>query len=234
MSFYGLDAGKILETQARLAQRIEERFPGSGLGRLSRDLLGLSRDCAREAESLGRPNWPLRVGTGAVGAAMLGVVAYAIVNAARLFGEGNQGLGVVGLVQALEAVINDVVFLGIALFFLASIETRLKRRKALRWLHQLRAVAHIVDMHQLTKDPDRLLMPQDDTKSSPERVMTRAELGRYLDYCSELLSVTGKVAALFVQYLGDSVVLQAVNEIEDLTNGLARKIWQKITLLQGS
>lgn len=233
MNFHWLDAGKIIETQERLAQRIEERFPGSGLGRLSRDLLGLSRNGAREAELLGRPNWPVRLGAGSVGAAMLGVVAYAVFNAARLAGAPDQGLGVVGLVQALEAVVNDIVFLGIALFFLASIESRVKRRAALRWLHQLRAVAHIVDMHQLTKDPDRLLVPQEDTSSSPERVMTRAELGRYLDYCTELLSVTGKVAALFVQYVGDPVVLQSVNEIEDLTNGLSRKIWQKITLLQG-
>lgn len=231
MTFRALDAGKIIETQERLSQRIEERFPGSGLGRLSRDLLGLSRDCAREAESLGRPNWPLRIGAGVVGAGMLGVVVYALVNAARLFGNRDEALGVVGLVQALEAVVNDIVFLGIALFFLATIETRIKRRKALAWLHQLRAVAHIVDMHQLTKDPDRLLVPQEDTESSPERRMTRGQLGRYLDYCTELLSVTGKLAALFVQSVSDSEVLQSVNEIEDLTNGLSRKIWQKITLL---
>ena len=31
--------------------------------------------------------------------------------------------------------------------------------------------------------------------------------------------------------MDDAVVLQAVNEVEDLTNGLSRKIWQKITLL---
>jgi hypothetical protein len=39
------------------------------------------------------------------------------------------------------------------------------------------------------------------------------------------------MAALFVQRFSDSLVLQSVNEIEDLTNGLSRKIWQKITLL---
>ena len=41
-----------------------------------------------------------------------------------------------------------------------------------------------------------------------------------------------KVAALLVQHFGDSVVLAAVNEIETLTNGLSRKIWQKITVLE--
>jgi hypothetical protein len=98
-------------------------------------------------------------------------------------------------------------------------------------LHQLRSIAHIVDMHQLTKDPDRMLHPQADTHSSPARVWTREQLGRYLDYCSELLSLCSKTAALFVQRFNDGLVLQSVNEIEDLTSGLSRKIWQKITLL---
>lgn len=232
VTFRGLDDGKILETLERLGHRIMERFPASGLGKVAHDLLGLSRVCAREAAALGRPNWPLRVGVAIAGVLMLGVLAYAVANAATAFGVRDSGLGMADFVQAVEAVVNDVVFLGIAIFFLASVEGRLKRRAALRALHQLRSVAHIIDMHQLTKDPDRLFVDQPDTASSPDRPMTRAELGRYLDYCSELLSLTSKIAVLFVQSLDDPVVLQSVNEIEDLTNGLSRKIWQKITLLR--
>jgi hypothetical protein len=86
-------------------------------------------------------------------------------------------------------------------------------------------------MHQLTKDPERLLSASKDTPSSPTRTMTASDLGRYLDYCSELLSITSKVAALLVQYFDDAVVLGAVNEIETLTTGLSGKIWQKITVL---
>jgi len=40
--------------------------------------------------------------------------------------------------------------------------------------------------------------------------MTPFELGRYLDYCSEMLSLTGKVAALYAQDLDDPVVVEAV------------------------
>jgi len=56
-------------------------------------------------------------------------------------------------------------------------------------------------------------------------------LGRYLDYCSEMLSLIGKVAALYAQNTQDAVVLAAVDEIETLTTGLSRKIWQKIMIL---
>jgi hypothetical protein len=56
-------------------------------------------------------------------------------------------------------------------------------------------------------------------------------LGRYLDYCSEMLSLVGKLAALYVQKFDDPVALAAVNEVEDLTTGLSRKIWQKIMII---
>ena len=115
--------------------------------------------------------------------------------------------------------------------FLITFESRLKRRRALETLHQLRSVAHIVDMHQLTKDPERIAAVRPDTASSPARALTPFDLGRYLDYCSELLAVISKLAALHVQHFNDPVTLAAVNDIECLTTGLSNKMWQKITLL---
>jgi hypothetical protein len=73
-----------------------------------------------------------------------------------------------------------------------------------------------------------------DTASSPPRTLTRFELVRYLDYCSEMLSLIGKVAALYVQDLPDSQAVSAVDDIEDLTTGLSRKIWQKIMILENA
>jgi hypothetical protein len=86
-------------------------------------------------------------------------------------------------------------------------------------------------MHQLTKDPERITSPGPDTASSPARSLGPYELGRYLDYCSELLAVISKLAALHVQHFNDPVTLAAVSDIESLTTGLSGKIWQKITLL---
>jgi hypothetical protein len=177
---------------------------------------------------LRRPNWPIRVAVGVVIAAMVVVVGLGALS----IRVSSRVSSVSELVQTLDASINDVVFLGIAIFFLVTLEGRLKRRKALRSLQQLRSVVHIVDMHQLTKDPERLMSPQPDTDSSPPRSMTAPELGRYLDYCSEMLSLTSKIAASFIQSFNDPVVLSTVNEIETLVTGLSGKIWQKITLLE--
>jgi hypothetical protein len=81
---------------------------------------------------------------------------------------------------------------------------------------------------------DRILHPQQDSATSPERTFTVQQMGRYLDYCSELLSLLGKVAALFPQRFDDLIVLEAASDIETMTIGLSRKVWQKITMLQSS
>ena len=47
-----------------------------------------------------------------------------------------------------------------------------------------------------------------------------------------MLSLVGKLAALYVEKFDDGVALAAVDSIEDLTTGLSRKIWQKITLVE--
>ena len=222
-----LDAAKIIETLERLRDRIRGRFPGSGLWRVSEELLEVARESASLVTYLARPNWPVRVGVAVAIAAMLGAVFVALTRI-RLQG------GVAEwpeLVQVIESGVNDVVFLGIAVFFLLTVETRVKRQRALRALHQLRSIAHVVDMHQLTKDPEQLDPESPANAASPARTMTRGELGRYLDYCTELLSVTSKIAALYVERFNDDVTLGAVNEIESLTAGLSRKIWQKISML---
>ena len=223
-----LDQAQITQTLRRLRDRISERFPGSGLSNVAGELVALSEEAFDRIAYVRRRNWPIRI---AVGAIIIGMVTVVVLGAVSIHVSGKVN-SISELAQTLDASINDIVFLGVAIFFLVTLESRLKRRKALASLHQLRSVVHIVDMHQLTKDPERLMSPQPDTTSSPERSMSAPKLGRYLDYCSEMLSLTSKIAASFVQSIGDPVVLSTVNEIETLATGLSGKIWQKITLLE--
>jgi len=87
-------------------------------------------------------------------------------------------------------------------------------------------------MHQLTKDPVTLLPDYEPTETSPARDLDAVGMSRYLDYCSELLAITGKLAALYSQAVPDEGVAQAVTDIELLGSSLSRKIWQKIMILQ--
>ena len=101
-------------------------------------------------------------------------------------------------------------------------------------LHGLRSLIHVIDMHQLTKDPAVLSGNFRPTAHSPVRITDSQDLMRYLDYCSEMLSITGKLAALFAQSVNDEVVIEAVNDIENLGSNLSRKVWQKITLIESA
>ena len=222
-----LSESEIVQTLSRLRARVAERFPDSGLSRVTDELLLLAGDASETADYVQRPNWPVRAGVGIA----IAIMVLILVAAASTIRVSHKVGGLAELAQGLEAAVNDLVFLGVAIWFLLTIEGRMKRRRALGALHQLRSIVHIVDMHQLTKDPERLMSAEPDTASSPERRMTAPELGRYLDYCSELVSLASKVAALLVQRFNDPVVLGAVNEIETLPTGLSGKVWQKITLL---
>lgn len=222
-----LDAEAIVSTLAALERRIAERFPESGLRRVAADLFAVAQATVQRIETLRRPNRPLRLGVAGLILVVLSILAAALSNLRW----PDRVEGAQQFVQMLESMINDAVFVGIAIAFLVTLERRIRRTRALRAIHELRSIAHVVDMHQLTKDPEQFSAERVDTPSSPRRSLSRFELSRYLDYCSETLSLTSKVAALWAQGLDDGVVLAAVNEVEALTTGLSGKIWQKIVIL---
>jgi len=224
-----LDPVPIRATIQLLARRVGERFPESGLSGVAAGLVQVADENEAAIEHLRRPLWWVRSLTAVAIGLLLALVLWALLQIGHLSHSGS--IGVAEFLQATDAATNQLLFLGLTVIFLASLEVRIKRRTALRLLHRLRSVAHVVDMHQLTKDPESVLRPAARTASSPVRSLTRDELARYLDYCSELLALTSKLAALHAQHLQDPVVLDAVNDIESLTADLSRKIWQKITIL---
>lgn len=222
-----LSADEIVVTADRLRARIQERFPEASLLQVCEELRLTIVEIAELVIWIRRPHFGFRILTGVLMLLMVG----SIIGGVSRFKVRLTVETAPELLQAMESGVNDMVFVGLGIYFLAGWESRRKRRRALRSLHQLRSLAHIVDMHQLTKDPERVVRSGPNTPSSPIDTMSPFELNRYLDYCSEMLSLISKAAALHVQGFDDTVTLDAVEQIEDLTNGLSRKIWQKIMIL---
>jgi hypothetical protein len=223
-----LDVQEILRTAERLEQRVAERFPAASLSKLAARLVAITRESISEVTRLRHPNVPLRIGVGLFLTA--GFLVPALL--ARRLNVNWHVDNIADLLQSVEATLGTLFFLGTGVFFFLSIEDRVKRGQALRMLHQLRTVAHIVDMHQLTKDPEAVLVGLPPTASSPQRTLNEFELRRYLDYSCELLALVGKVAALYADGLTDPVILDAVDDLEDLTGGMTGKIWQKIVIME--
>jgi hypothetical protein len=224
--YRSLNAVKIVSTIEQLQKRINERFPGSGLSNVCADLQHLGEQTSGRITEVARPHWGLR-------SAMIAIIVTSLTFLFFLIGEAIALKGTDELsdvLQGLDAAMNLAVILGGATFFVSTLETRWKRRRALAALHELRSIIHVIDMHQLTKDPG--LLGNATTSSSPERNLSPFELMRYLDYCSEMLSLAAKLAALYAEKIDDPAIVETVGDIERLTSNLSSKIWQKITLSQ--
>jgi len=227
MDELALKADGIISTIDRLSLRITDRFPGSGLAGVCARLHNISRETEKTVTWISTPIYTLRVISFLAIVGLVGLVAWIV------YYVGITELPeFLDLLSATESSLNLLILLSVVVVFIWSWELRIKRRRVLKSINRLRDVAHVVDMHQLTKDPDGVSNVSAPTRHSPKRTLTLYETGRYLDYCTELLSLISKLGYLYVTLLDDDVATNAANELETHTTGMSRKIWQKIIILK--
>lgn len=214
--FRTLDATKLLETSEKLSKRVVTRFPGAGLADVAGELTTTTREAAVRAEHIAQPNIPLRVGL---------IVLLVLVIAVAIY----QGETFGTFMKVLDATRGAAVYLVLIVVFFWTLETRFKRRKALKAIHELRSLTHVIDMHQLAKDPEQVL--DGSAVDIGGLRMNAAGMAVYLQLCTELLSLVSKIGHLYVQDFPDATSLNAVDQVESLATGLSHKIWQKIMIL---
>jgi hypothetical protein len=225
-----LESRYIAHAAAKLEARIRARLPGRRLAdvahRLSEQVPEIHDGFATSFDRYQRTRWWSRATSGLIVVGTVGVLAFALRDAFR-----RGGLHSFEWLPLVESTINDVVFAAIAVFFLWALPERRERRTLVGLLHQLRSLAHVVDMHQLDKDPEQARADYVPTDKSPPNRMNAEELHHYFDYCSELVSLIAKTAALCAERTSDPVVLGMVSNLETLAAQMSQKIWQKISLL---
>ena len=225
-----LEAHYIAHAAAKLEDRIRARLPGRRLADVAHRLSEMVPDMHerfstsfiryRRARLLSR--------TASIAIVVTTVVALVFALKDPATNGVDDSSDLVGLV---EGIVSDLVYASIAVFFLWALPERRERRTLLLLLHQLRSLAHVVDMHQLDKDPEQARADYVPTAKSPPNGMSAEELHHYFDYCSELVSLIAKAAALCAEHSSDSVVLTTVSDLETLSAQMSQKIWQKISLL---
>jgi len=235
-SFRRIDATLVHETIVKLEARIAAYFPESGLRRVAQDLIGVSSDTTRRIRLIRRRSVVRRMLAWLLSALIVTI----LVTIPFMLRPGRVET-LAEAVSVIEAALSAAFFIGASLLFLLTWESRMRHHRTIEAVHELRALAHVVDMHQLTKDPPMLLGNETATPSTaaaappaspPTRTYTPFELQRYLDYCSEMLALISKIGVLYVQDTTDAATITVVDEIEDLTSGLSRKCWQKIMVIQ--
>lgn len=222
MKYRSLESNKIVHTIDELHMRISQRFPKSDLAEVCEELLVVAKETEAKSQAVNASNYPLRAIILILIAAAGGLV-YFLVRAIQL---RTGDVDLINLLQGLEAGTNLIIFISVAIFFLFSLESRMARTRALNDLNELRSIVHVIDMHQFSKDPSELLS-YDSTEG-----MTRTDLTRYLGFCSVMLSLGAKLAALYAQKLPDEVVIDAASDLQNVAGGLSLKIWQKISILE--
>lgn len=217
MKYNTLIVDHVIRTIRRMDSQIDTYFPDRNLANLSSSIIEFAIRHESDLERIDRPNIPIKLAIGLAISLMSGLVIYWLY---ELFIQ-NDGSGIIFQPQDLDAFINILIFGSAITWFLLNWQAKSKRRFIIGRINELRSFGHVIDMHQLTKDPffdDEMEMSDDD-------------LIRYLDYCGDLLSCCSKLAATYLEHTDDELVVQYVNEFEALTGQFNRKIWQKITIL---
>lgn len=226
-----LDAGKLVETLQARSRKIQEVFPGSGLAGIADSLTQVCSEAIQGSLRQARPNWPRRIMSIValliivlVAATLIDIVANTLMRSGRV-----EDLSRYGIVLPI-GLAGGVSGLPLMFFWLLTWEARWKRQHCLKEMHRLRCLVHVIDMHQLTKDPGAAVV----TDINGKRPMKPGELVTYLDICTDLLSLAGKIAVLYAQSTYDPAVLEAVSDLEEITTNLSVKIWQKISVVQST
>lgn len=226
LQYRTIDPDKLILTVSKLAERVEEEFPGSGLSLVANEVASVSEGTVARVREIKKPRILLRIMVGLlVAAAVAGPFLFSFLLS---FSEKVNNLG--DFLEATDAGLHLLLILTGGIFFLVGMENRMRRNRALEALAEFRSLAHLVDLHQINKDPglDRTPPPVPDRRT----VRSDAALAEYLDFSGDLLSIIGKLAAYYAQNLRDRVVLDAVNEIETLSSSLSNKLWLKIIVLR--
>ncbi|HRX03844.1 MAG TPA: hypothetical protein P5148_11915, partial [Anaerolineae bacterium] len=148
-----LDSERISRTIEQLSNRVHERFPGSGLSQVCKDLYAISLTAERDLAAVSKPNWLLRGAVILFVGALLAALALSISRLGLEVGS----ITFIELIQVFESATNEIILIGAALLFLVSIEGRVKRNRVIHDINRLRSIAHVIDIHQLTKDPTVVL-----------------------------------------------------------------------------
>ena len=212
-----LDPAKIVETADHLVRRVCEKLPDSTLAGLVAELAQVAHQTEERARKARRPIPAIRIASIlAIGGTLVGVWYLGRhIHARWEFGT------ITEVFEATDAGFNLLVILAGALWSFITLEARLKRRKALASIEELRNFIHVIDITQLYYTPD-LYNP------NPANSLSSLNIDyKYLLFCTEMLTLISNLAPLYTRGAAGDSILRAVSDVEMLANAISHKLLSK-------
>lgn len=218
-----LDTDKILGTAKNLAEDIDARLPGSNLAGLAHELAGLAVAAEERGKRAQKPIYAIRaVSTLAI---VLGLLALWYL-AGHIHTKWEFGT-ITEVFEALHTGFELLVIVVGALWTCVTLESRIKRKKALGFIEELREFIHVIDVTQLYFTPDLYRSRHGTTPGHLALDET------YLLYCTQMLAVLGNLAPLYTRGATGDSILRAASEVEMLAIAVATKHLSKAETVRG-
>jgi hypothetical protein len=212
-----LDPANIIETADHLARRVSEKLPDSTLAGLAAELAQVARQTEERAREARRPIPAIRVASVLAVCGTLVGIGYLgrHIHARWEFGTISE------VFEATDAAFNLLVILAGLLWSFVTLEARIKRKKALASIEELRDFIHLIDITQLYYTPD-LYNPD------PAKCLSSLNLDyTYLLFCTEMLGFISNLAPLYTRGAAGDSILRAVSDVELLANAISAKLLSK-------
>jgi len=217
-----LDPDRIVETATNLASDVAAHLPGSALASLAGELKSITATARDRGHKARKPIVAVRLLSAvAIVAGLLGLWYVAgHIHAKWEFGTVNEVFD--GIHTGFELF---VMFTG-ALWFCATLESRIKRKAALTAIEELREFIHVIDVTQLYYTPD-LYGSRVGGSSSPLSLDES-----YLLYCTQMLAVISNLAPLYTRGAPGDSVLRAASDVEMLAIAVSTKHMSKAEVVR--
>ncbi len=212
-----LDPAKMIATADHLARRVSEKLPQSTLAGLAAELAEVAHQTEERARRAQQPIPAIRI---ASVAAVCGTVVGLGYLAHHIHARWEFGT-ITEVFEATDAAFNLVVILAGALWSFLTLEARIKRKKALESIEDLRDFIHVIDITQLFYTPD-LYNP------NPANSLSSLNIDyTYLLFCTEMLTLISNLAPLYTRGATGDSILRAVSDVEMLANAISAKLLSK-------
>ena len=192
-----LDPARIIETAENLAREVGEKLPGSSLAGLAVELAQIAHETDERTLRARRPIYAIRVISLLAVSVSLLALWYLLGHIHTRWEFGT----ITEVFEAADAGFNLLILLAGALWFLITIENRIKRRKALLFIEELREFIHVIDVTQLYYTP---------AVYNPDHETTRTSVSfdyTYFLFCTQMLAIISNLAPLYSRgTTGDSIL----------------------------